>query len=129
MRAVSCSSAGTASACSSCFRRGCVSSFFSIGISSESAISRRLRSISRPAMYSSLRSTISRALVLGELALPVEDPRLRALGLRLRDASRGLVEAREARVRQRVVGRKLDQALAGLDRLVVAAEFAERHRE
>src|SRR5688572_17173057 len=129
MRAASCSSTGTASACSSCFRSGCVSSLVSIGISSEIAINRRLRSIRRPAMYSSLRSTISLALVLVQLALPVEDAGLRALGLRLRDAARRLVEAREARVREGVVGRELAEALARFDRLVVAPELAERHGE
>src|SRR6185369_11350385 len=129
MRSVSCSSTGTASACSSCFRSGCVSSLVSTGISSESAIRRRLRSIRRPAMYSSLRSTISRALVLAELPLPVEDAGLRALGLGLGDAPGRLIEARQARVRERVVGREVAEPLPGLDRLVVAAELAERHGE
>src|SRR5580765_4912099 len=129
MRAVSCSSTGIASACSSCFRSGCVSSFFSTGISSDSAMRRRLRSISRPAMYSSLRSTMSRALVLAELPLPVEDAGLRALGLGLGDAAGRLVEARQARVRERVVGRELAEPLPRLDGLVVAAELAEGHGE
>src|SRR6185369_9762559 len=129
MRASSCSSGGSASACSSCFSSGCVSSLVATGISSDSAISRRLRSIRRPAMYSSLRSAISLPLALAELPLPVEDASLRALALRLGDAARRLIEAREGGVRERVVGRQLAEPLPGLDRLVVAAELAERHPE
>src|SRR6185369_10680390 len=117
MRASSCSSGGSASACSSCFSSGCVSSLVATGISSDSAISRRLRSIRRPAMYSSLRSAISLPLALAELPLPVGD------------ASRRLIEAREGGVRERIVGRQLAEPLPGLDRLVVAAELAERHPE
>ena len=48
MRSTSWSPSGASSSCSSCFSSGCVSSLVSTGISSESAISSRLRSI-RPA--------------------------------------------------------------------------------
>src|SRR5215470_7016973 len=125
MRSRSCSSGGWASACSSCFRRGCVWSFVSTGISSESAIRRRLRSISRPTMYSSLRSTTrapSLRLRLPQLPLPVEHAGLGAGRLRLGHHSGGLVHAGERRVREHVLGRQLAEPLRRRDRVVVTAE-------
>src|SRR6058998_3216957 len=118
MRSVSCSSGGSASACSSCLRSGCAWSFVSTGISSEIAMRRRLRSISRPTMYSSLRSTtgFSLPLLLLQLALPVEHARLAALRLGLGDHAGGLVEAGEAGVGQDVVGRELAELPSRLDR-------------
>src|SRR5262245_16448295 len=151
MKSASCSSTGTASACSSCLSNGCACSFVSTGISSEIAIRSRLRSMSRPMMYSSVRSTIggaepsavpaerrvgesgrsatALALRLLQLALPVEHARFRAFGFRLRDHAGRLVEARQARVREDVVGAELAELLAGLDRLHVLPHLAVGHRE
>src|SRR2546427_3802977 len=131
-RSSSCSAGGTESACSSCFKSGCVWSLVSTGISSESAMSSRLRSISRPMMYSSLRSTTVAAslrLVFLQLPLPVEHARPGALRLGLGDHARRLVEARQAGVGEDVVGRELAELLPRLDRLRVAAELVVRHGE
>src|SRR6266566_1443237 len=131
-RSSSCSAGGTESACSSCLSSGCVCSLVSTGISSESAINSRLRSISRPMMYSSLRSTTAAAslrLLFLQLPLPVEHACLGALRLGLGHHAGGLVEARQAGVREDVVGRELAELLPRLDRLRVPPELVERHGE
>src|SRR5439155_29303 len=95
-------------------------------------MSSRLRSISRPMMYSSLRSTTVAAslrLVFLQLPLPVEHARPGALRLGLGDHARRLVEARQAGVGEDVVGRELAELLPRLDRLRVAAELVVRHGE
>src|SRR5437867_3994228 len=123
---------GRASACSSCFRSGCVWSFVSTGISSESAIRRRLRSISRPTMYSSLRSGTaapSIRLRLPQLPLPVEHAGLRSRRLRLGHHPGGLVHARERRVREHVLGSELAESLGGRDRLVVTTQVVVDQRQ
>src|SRR5256885_1037438 len=128
-RSSSCSSRRTESACSSCFKSGWVWSLVSTGISSESAINSRLRSISRPMMYSSLRSTTAAAslrLLFLQLPLPVEHACLGALRLGLGHHAGGLVEARQAGVREDVVGRELAELLPRLDRLRVPPELACR---
>src|SRR2546426_12724510 len=95
-------------------------------------MSSRLRSISRPMMYSSLRSTTAaaslRVLVL-QLALPVEHARLGALRLGLGHHARRLVEARQAGVSEDVVGRELAEPFPRLDRLPVPAELVVGHGE
>src|SRR2546422_281158 len=126
------SAGGTESACSSCLSSGCVCSLVSTGISSESAINSLLRSISRPMMYSSLRSTTAAAslrLLFLQLPLPVEHACLGALRLGLGHHAGGLVEARQAGVREDVVGRELAELLPRLDRLLVPPELVERHGE
>src|SRR3989454_11148904 len=131
-RSSSCSSRRTESACSSCFKSGCVWSLVSTGISSESAMSSRLRSISRPMMYSSLRSTTVAAslrLVFLQLPLPVEHARLGALRLGLGHHAGRLVEARQAGVGEDVVRRELAELLPRLDRLLVPPELVVRHGE
>src|SRR5213083_2674588 len=131
-RSSSCSSRRTESACSSCFKSGWVWSLVSTGISSESAMSSRLRSISRPMMYSSLRSTTVTAslrLLFLQLPLPVEHARLGALRLGLGHHAGRLVEARQAGVREDVVGRELAELLPRLDCLLVPPELVERHGE
>src|SRR5437870_7738384 len=82
-------------------------------------------------MYSSLRSTISLAglLLLLQLPLPVEQARLGALGLRLRERPGRLAEPGRARGRERVIGHGRDGPLTRLDRLVVLLELAVRHGE
>src|SRR5947208_4958605 len=95
-------------------------------------MSSRLRSISRPMMYSALRSTTVAAslrLVFLQLPLPVEHARPGALRLGLGDHARRLVEARQAGVGEDVVGRELAELLPRLDRLRVAAELVVRHGE
>ena len=57
MRPTSWSPSGSSSSCSSCFSSGCVSSLVSTGISSDSAISRRLRSM-RPARISAVAALL-----------------------------------------------------------------------
>src|SRR5690242_237687 len=80
-------------------------------------------------MYSSLRSTTAAASLLRllQLPLPVEHPRLGALRLGLGHHAGRLVEARQAGVREHVVGRQLAELLPRLDRLGVPAELVVRH--
>src|SRR5581483_11656840 len=104
------------------------------GISSDVAIRSRMRSISRPMMNSSLRSTtgsrpVAVLLLLAELPLPIEDLRPRRGGLGLGDHPLHLVELRQARVREDVVGRELAEALRDLDGLVELTELLVRHGE
>src|SRR5439155_15058630 len=95
-------------------------------------MSSRLRSISRPMMYSSLRSTTSAAslrLLFLQLPLPVEHTRPGALRLGLGHHARRLIEARQAGVGEHVVGHELAEPLPRLDRLLVPTELVVRHGE
>src|SRR5207249_3216851 len=95
-------------------------------------MSSRLRSISRPMMYSSLRSTTFAAslrLLFLQLPLPVEHARPGALRLGLGDHARRLIEARQAGVGEHVVGHELAEPLPRLDRLLVPTELVVRHGE
>src|SRR5438552_16155900 len=131
-RPAACSSRRTERACSSCCKGGWVGSLVSTGISPESAMSSRLRSISRPMMYSSLRSATSAAslrLLFLQLPLPVEHARPGALRLGLGDHARRLIEARQAGVGEHVVGHELAEPLPRVDRLPVPTELVVRHGE
>src|SRR5438034_1213807 len=74
------------------------------------------------------RDSLLRLLFL-QLPLPVEHARLGALRLGLGHHAGRLVEARQAGVREDVVGRELAELLPRLDCLLVPPELVERHGE
>src|SRR5438034_3230690 len=74
------------------------------------------------------RDSLLRLLFL-QLPLPVEHTRLGALRLGLGHHAGRLVEARQAGVREDVVGRELAELLPRLDCLLVPPELVERHGE
>ena len=116
------SRSSAARSCSSCFSSGCVCSFVSVGISSESAISSRLRSISFASTIVVDRLTVrrrgrSRTCACASLTRPPSAAassrgcapcRLRP---RLRRSCRRPGTAGERRVREDVVGRELAELL------------------
>src|SRR5262245_13822589 len=94
-------------------------------------MSSRLRSIRRPMMYSSLRSTTAASLRLLflQLPLPVEHACLGALRLGLGHHAGCLVEAGQAGVGEDVVRRQLAELLPRLDRLLMPPELVVGHGE
>jgi hypothetical protein len=129
MRASSWSSGGSASACSSCFssrlRLELGLDRYLLGQRDQQAAP--LDQPPRDVLVAALDHLTS--LALAELPLPVEDAGLRALGLGLGDPACRLVEAREGRVRERVVGRQLAEPLPRPRSPRRGGQLAERHAE